>query len=41
MEFKLWLLYCAFCLKYGITAPSFGEFINGKKCSFIDEGANI
>jgi len=39
--FKLWLLYCIYCSKNNIAAPSYGDFMKGKTTTFIDFGLNI
>jgi len=38
MEFKLWLAYCAYCIKYGIKEiKSFGEFVGTKDHPLIED----
>ena len=41
MMFKLWLLYCAYCQKYNIYAPSYKEFTDGYRTGNYSYAANI
>ena len=40
-NFKIWLLYCMYCNNNGISAPTYGDFMNGHRYTFVDFGLNI
>lgn len=39
--FQFWLLYCAYCITNHIAPPSYGDFLKGKKETYLDAGSNI